>query len=158
MINNYLQVLEESLHKKMEVLNRIEELCIRQEKMLRTEPVPEEEFDTSIDEKGKLIEELTRLDDGFENLYNRIKEQLSGGKEKYRVQIAVLQQLITEVTDKSVSIQAKETRNKALAETFFINRRKEIKSNRRSSRAAIDYYRNMSQSKVVDPQFMDKKK
>lgn len=158
MINNYLQVLEESLHKKMESLNRIEELCNRQEKMLRAESVSEEEFDASIEEKGKLIEELTRLDDGFENLYNRIKEQLSGGREKYRAQIAVLQKLISEVTDKSVSIQAKEARNKALAETFFINRRKEIKSSRRSSKAAIDYYRSMSQSKVVEPQFMDKKK
>ena len=50
MINNYLQVLEESLHKKMELLNRIEELCNRQEKMLRAESVPEEEFDASIGE------------------------------------------------------------------------------------------------------------
>ena len=37
MINNYLQVLEDSLHKKKDVLERIEELCSRQEEMLRKE-------------------------------------------------------------------------------------------------------------------------
>lgn len=158
MINNYLQVLEDSLHKKKDVLERIEDLCSRQEEMLRKESVSEEEFAASIEEKANLIEELNRLDDGFENLYNRIKEQLTDGKEKYKNQIAVLQKLITEVTDKSISVQAKEARNKSLAENFFINRKKEIQSSRRSSKVAMDYYRSMSQSKVVEPQFMDKKK
>ena len=77
MIGNYLQVLEESLHKKLDVLDKVEELCIRQEQMLKEESVPEEEFDASIDEKGTLIDELNRLDEGFENLYEHIKEQLS---------------------------------------------------------------------------------
>ena len=158
MITNYLQVMEESLYKKKDVLSRMEELCNRQEELLRMEPVSEDEFAASIEEKGNLIEELEQLDEGFETLYSRIKEQLSGGKEKYKAQIAVLQQLITEVTEKSVAVQAKEARNKRLAETFFINRRKEIQLNRRSSSAAMDYYRSMSQSKIVEPQFMDKKK
>jgi len=158
MITNYLQVMEESLYKKKEVLSRIEELCNRQEKLLRMEPVQEDEFAASIEEKDRLIKELGQLDEGFETLYSRIKEQLSGGREKYKAQIAVLQGLITEVTEKSVTIQAKEARNKTLAETFFINKKKVIQTNRRSSSVAMDYYRNMSQSKIVEPQFMDKKK
>lgn len=158
MIENYLQVLEESLHKRMDVLSRIEELSVRQELLLKEIPVKEDEFDKSIDEKGVLIEELNKLDEGFESLYAHIKEQLLTGREKYKVQIAGLQKLIAEVTDKSVSIQAQEARNKKLAEKFFADSRKELQKGRRSSKAAFDYYRNMNQSQVVAPQFMDKKK
>ena len=158
MIENYLQVLEESLLKKMGVLDRIEEANRRQERILKDDSVPEEEFDQSIEEKGVLIDELNKLDEGFETLYENIKEQLLAGKERYKVQIASIQKLIAQVTEKSVSIQAQEARNKVLAESFFSERKQELQKGRKSSKAALDYYRNMNQSQVVMPQFMDKKK
>lgn len=158
MIENYLQVLEESLHKKMDVLNGIEEANRRQEQILKEQPVSEDDFDKSIDEKGVFIDELNKLDEGFETLYGNIKEQLLEGREKYKEQIASLQKLITQVTEKSVSIQAQEARNKVLAEKFFADRKQELGNGRRSSKAAFDYYRNMNQSHVVMPQFMDRKK
>ena len=124
---------------------------------MKAETLPEEEFDASLEEKGELIDELNRLDEGFETLYENIREQLMAGKEQYRAQIAVLQQLIRELTDQSVSIQTQEARNKTLAEKFFSGRRKEIQQGRANSKAAINYYRNMSNSHVVSPQFMDQK-
>lgn len=157
-LENYLQVLEESLHKKMSVLSRIEDVNIRQEQILKAEAVSEDDFDRSIDEKGMLIEELQALDHGFEALYEHIQEQLTENRERYKHQIPVLQKLIGEVTDKSVSIQAQEARNKVLAERFFASRKQELQKGRKSSRAALDYYLSMSQSQVVPPQFMDKKK
>lgn len=158
MMENYLQVLEDSLHKKLDVLRRIEALCAKQEKILSEEPVSEDDFDHSIDEKGALIDELNQLDEGFESLYANIKEQLAAGKEKYKLQIAAIQKKIAEVTEKSVSIQAQEARNKKLAEDYFAKAKQELKKGRRSSKAALDYYRNMNKSQVVSPQFMDKKK
>lgn len=158
MIENYLQVLEESLHKKMGVLDRIEDANKRQEQILKDDSVSEEKFEQSIEEKGALIDELNKLDEGFETLYGNIKEQLSADKEKYKVQIVSIQKLITQVTEKSVSIQAQEARNKVLAENFFAGRKQELQKGRKNSKAALDYYRNMSQSQVVMPQFMDRKK
>lgn len=158
MIENYLQVLEESLHKKMDVLCRIEALNVKQEMILKSESVSEDDFDQTIDEKGTLIEELTGLDNGFESLYAHIKEQLSAGKEKYKAHISKLQKLITEVTEKSISIQAQEARNKKLVEQYFADRRKELQQGRLNSKAALNYYQNMKQSQIVSPQFMDKKK
>lgn len=155
---NYLQVLEESLHKKMDVLSRIEQMNMRQEQILKADSVSEEAFDQSIEEKGVLIDELNKLDEGFENLYAHIKEQLATDAASYKVQIAALQKLIAEVTDKSVSIQAQEARNKVLAENFFAGWKRELQKGRKSSKAALDYYRSMSQSQVIAPQFMDKKK
>lgn len=159
MIENYLQILEESLHKKMAVLCKIEELNKQQEQMLKAENVLfDDEFDQSITDKGVLIDELKKLDEGFEGLYQHIKEQLSNGKEKYKVQIATLQKLIADVTEKGVAIQAQEARNKMLVEQFFAQRKQELQKGRRSSKIALDYYRNMNQTQVVMPQFMDKKK
>ena len=114
-MENYLQVLEESLYKKLDVLGRIESLCARQEQILSSESVSEEAFDDSIEEKGVLIDELTKLDEGFETLYGHIKEQLMAGREKYKPQINALQKKIAEVTEKSVAIRAQEARNQKLA-------------------------------------------
>ena len=98
MMTNYLRVLEESQRKKLDVLGRIEDLCIRQEFLLKTKPMPEEEFDQSIEEKGTLIEELSRLDDGFETLYQSLKEQLAVNRDMYKQQIASLRELIAKVS------------------------------------------------------------
>lgn len=157
-MENYLRVLEESLYKKLDVLGRIEMLCVRQEQILSAETVSEEEFDKSIEEKGMLIDELTKLDEGFETLYRHIKEQLAEGKEKYKPQIAALQGKIAEVTDKSVAIRTQETRNKRLAENYFLKTREDLKKGRKSSKVALNYYRSMNKSQMVSPQFMDKKK
>lgn len=158
MMTNYLKVLEESQQKKLDVLVRMEELCLRQEQLLKTRPMPEEEFDQSITEKGVLIEELTRLDEGFETLFQNLKEQLVSEKEKYKHQIGVLQVLITKVTEKSMSVQAQEARNKTLLQEYFEAAERELQKGRLSSKAALDYYRSMNQSRIVPPQFMDQKK
>ena len=157
-MENYLQILEESLHKKMNVLCKIEEVNKWQEKLLKSEAVMEDDFDRSITEKGVLIDELNKLDEGFASLYEHIKEQLATGKERYKVQIAALQKLIVQVTEKSVSIQAHEERNRVLVEKYFAEEKQKLQKGRRSSKVAMDYYRSMNQSQVVAPQFMDKKK
>lgn len=158
MVENYLQVLEESLHRKMDVLCRIEQVNIRQEQILKSDNVSADDFEQTIEDKGLLIDELNKLDGGFENLYAHIKEQLAEGKARYKVQIAGLQRLIGEVTDKSVSIQAQEARNKQLAEQFFINGKKELQKGRLSSKAALNYYQSMNKSRSVEAQFLDQKK
>lgn len=158
MIENYLQVLEESLQKKMSILLRIEEMNEKQEEILTSNEISAEDFDSSIEAKGMLIEELSKLDEGFEALYEHIKEQLLNEREKYKKQIAKLQSLITEITDKSVSIQAQEARNKILAERYFAKAKRDLKQSRVSSKAALDYYKSMNRSQVTQPQFMDKKK
>lgn len=157
MIENYLQVLEQSLHKKADILSLIQEINQKQEQILKEEGSTED-FDVTIDKKGKLIEELTKLDEGFETLYQHIREQLSAGKEQYKNQIDKLQKLIINVTEKSVAIQTQEARNNKLAKDYFTIGRKNLQRNRTASKAALDYYKNMNNSQVVQPQFMDKKK
>ncbi len=157
-MENYLLILEESLNKKIAVLQKIEAENKKQEAILKEDDVVMEELDESFDRKGELIEELNRLDQGFENLYDRIKEQLLKNREQYKQQIGVLQQLISRITDISVSIQAQESRNKRAVEKYFADTRQKIQTGRQNSKAAFDYYNRMSGSgSTVAPRFMDKK-
>ena len=158
MIENYLDILADSLQKKLAVLDKIEDENNQQTEMLKSDSFPYEEFDAAIDRKGELIEELTALDDGFDALYQRIREQLQNNKDSYKSQIAELQKLVKKVTDKSVAVQAQEARNKQLVESAFAKEKSSVKFSKLNSKAAYGYYKNMSKGNVVIPQFMDKKK
>lgn len=157
MIENYLKILEESLRKKICILDQLAEQSSIQEDLLKQEKLNLEAFDDCVDKKDELIGTLTKLDEGFEALYDRIREQLQGGKEPYKEQIAVLQQLIAQVTDKNVAIQAQEARNKKMVENYFAKERKTLRSGRQASKAAYGYYKSMNNANVLPPQFMDKK-
>lgn len=158
MTENYLTLLEESLQKKLQVMEEIQQYNLKQQELFQSEKVDLDGFDEAVEEKGKLIEKLTALDNGFERLYSKVKKELEVNRDKYQDQIKRLQKLVTEVTETSVSIQAQEARNKKLIEDYFRKEKENIRSGRRSSKAAYDYYKNMNRSSVVMPQLMDKKK
>lgn len=158
MMDNYLDILEESLQKKLEVLEEIIVYNQEQEQLLRKESVSLEELDENMSHKDELIQKVTALDEGFETLYERIKEQILTHKDDYKEQIRKLQQLISKVTEKSVSIQAQEARNKKLIEDYFKKERSQLRQNRQSSKAAYNYYKSVNNTNVVMPQMMDQKK
>lgn len=157
MTGNYLTLLEESLKRKLQVMAEIQAYNLRQQEIFQGEEAQLDKFDEYMAEKETLIEKMTSLDNGFERLYEKVAEELKENREQYAEQIKTLQLLITEVTDASVTIQAQEARNKKLIEDFFQKERDGIRMNRKTSKAAIDYYKNMRKSAVVLPQFMDSK-
>lgn len=157
-MENYLDILEESLQKKLKVLEEIAVYNQKQEQLLRKESISLGELDENMKQKDELIRKVTALDEGFETLYERIKEQLLDNKDDYKEQIRKLQQLISQVTEKGVSIQAQESRNKKLIEDYFKKERGQLRQNRQSSKAAYNYYKSVNNTNVVMPQMMDQKK
>ncbi|MCM1026292.1 MAG: flagellar protein FliT [Roseburia sp.] len=157
MTENYLNVLEDSLQKKLKVLAKIRDYNQRQEELFRSDDVKLERFDEYVEEKGALIDEVTALDNGFETLYGKVAEELKDNREKYAGQIRRLQELVSRVTEESVSIQAQEARNKKLVEDYFHKQKMNIGQSRKNSKAVFDYYRSMSQANAAQPQFMDNK-
>ena len=158
MMENYLDILEECLQKKLKVLEEIAAYNQEQEQLLRKESVSLEELDENMSHKDELIRKVTALDEGFETLYERIKEQILTNKDVYKEQIIKLQQLISQITEKGVSIQAQEARNKKLIEDYFKRERSQLRQNRQSSKAAYNYYKSVNNTNVVMPQMMDQKK
>lgn len=157
MMENYLNILEDSLKQKVVVLDEIVKCNGVQEELLKQEKLSLEEFDACVDQKDVLIQKLNKLDEGFELLYERIKEQLLANNAAYAEQIRRLQQLITQVTERGVSIQAQEARNKRMVESYFAKEKNAIRSGRQASKAAYDYYKNMNNANQVPPQFLDQK-
>ena len=157
MTDNYLEILIESLHKKIEVLDEIARYNNEQKELLKNSDLSMEKLDENMEQKDALIYKLQDLDKGFESLYERVREELLNNKDAHKTQIKNMQDLISVVTEKGVSVQAQEARNKQLIEEYFVRERRQISQGRKSSKAAYGYYKNMSNSNVVPPQFMDQK-
>ena len=158
MIMSYLNILQDSLIKKLELLDQIEKKSLEQSEMIKVTNVDLALVDANMDEKAKLIDEILKLDTGFESIYEKVREQLLANKEQFKVQIHNLQGLISKVTEKSTAIQAIEARNKAQMDIIFSNQKRELQSRRNAMSVARDYYQNMNKVKNVSPQFLDQKK
>lgn len=160
MEKQYLSIMEQSLEKKIGILDRIIEKNKEQTSILNDPDMKWEDFDDNANQKMELIEEIDKLDEGFEDLFERVKEELQspGGKEKHAQTIARMQDMIQAITERSVSIQAQEARNKTLVEQYFQHSREMIRKGRTSSKAAMDYYKSMSQASFSQSHFLDDKK
>lgn len=156
--STYIIILIQSLEKKIKVLDKIIESNQEQKEILSQEEMDTDRFEANLNEKGNLVDELNLLDDGFQDIYDRIKDELGTNREAYKEEIKQMQKLISEITEKSVTIRAEEERNRALAIKQFDSMRGNITTAKRSRQAANTYYSNMSRVNTIDAQFMDKRK
>lgn len=143
MSEQYLDILEESLKKKIEVLDAIILKNEEQKNILEAEEFDLEGFDRNTEEKGKLIDRLGLLDSGFEKVFERIKEALENNKEIHRDQILHLQNAIRIITEKSVSIQTMEERNRIIVRQKFKREHEKIQLGKNSEKIAKQYYNSM---------------
>ncbi len=156
--NDYISIMVQSLQKKLGVLNGIIEKNVEQRQILEQEELDTDAFEQNIKLKSDLVDQIEFLDDGFEELYGRVKSLIETEKQEHKEEIQLMKQLITGITEKSVTIQSQEARNRKLVEQRFSQERKKVRSMRNTSTVANQYYKNMSKLNVVDAQFMDKKK
>ncbi len=158
MTEGYLQIMIESLEKKIAVLEQVTELNTRQAEISSHQPMDLEAYDKTMDEKGKLIDEINKLDDGFNATYELVKDEVQSAPEKYRDKVLKMQELIRVAVEKGVTVEAQEKRNRSAVENVFRMKRTEIKQLKKSNAAALKYYKSMSKINEVDPQLMDRKK
>ena len=143
MNENYVDIMLQSLKKKVTVLNQIIELN-RQQKILLDDPnMPPESLEQNLSDKDQMIRKLNELDEGFEELYNRVKDELQAQRAQYVSQISQMQDLIKEITEKSAMIQTQELRNKEKAMQKFSGIREQVKGVRNSQKVVKQYYQNM---------------
>lgn len=158
MEQTYVDIMIQSLKKKRKVLQEIRRVNLLQQEVLENEKADAEDFDATVEAKAACIEQLEQLDSGFDKLFERVREELQQNKESYANQIKTMQTYIRQITDMSMEIQAQEARNRELMTRKFTNVRQKAKTVRTNSKAASQYYKNMMQLNVVDPQFMDRQK
>ena len=153
----YIAILIQSLEKKRELLDKIIAKNKEQKYLFEDEGSDPDRLEENMREKSEFIDQLNELDEGFQQIYDRVKMTLQGNKDSYKEEIRTMQGLITEITEKSTTVQAQEQRNRALAEKRFANVKKGIRKARTSNQAASRYYKSMANLNVVDSQFLDEK-
>lgn len=157
MEKSYIDILQQSLQKKIQVLQEIYQLSLVQMELLKNPELTPEEFEQNIEEKGQYIDALQRLDEGFDELYQRVQVELHSNKEAYRDEILAMKLCIRDITNLSMDIQTTEARNKELATQKFATIKQQVKQVRSSKNILSEYHRNMTQTNYIDPQFMDNK-
>ena len=158
MEQTYVDIMIQSLKKKIKVLEEIKRVNVVQKELLENDRADVDDFDVTVEAKSKLIEQMEQLDSGFDKLFERVREELQANKPAYTNQIKEMQTCIRKITDLSMEIQSQEAKNKDLMTQKFVSVRQKAKVVRTNSKAASQYYKNMMQLNVVDPQFMDNRK
>lgn len=155
---NYVHILLDTLSSKERVMKDILAITKEQEVIANGDSLDEDGLEATLTRKEVLIEELNKLDFGFDAAYGHIRSEIIKNKDKYRSEIGRMQSIIKGCTDVGVEISTLEQRNKSKLEVAFSVRKKEIKQMKTSNEVASNYYKTMSKTQVVNPYFMDKKK
>ena len=158
MNNLYITILIESLEKKIRILAEIILANQEQREGLEDPNLDPDDFDKIVEKKSEYIEQLDQLDNGFEELFARVRDELNENRETYKEQIHTMQDFIRKITDKSLMIQKQEAQNKELMQQKFAAVRSQAREVRKSQKIVNQYYKNMMKTNYVDPQFMDNKK
>ena len=155
---NYVDIMIDSLTKKEELLKQIVDYNEAQQTIVTAPEFKEEAFEKNVADKGEVVEKILRLDEGFNSVFNRIKEELQNNKKQYAKDIERLKTLVASVTDLGVRIQAQELRNKQLVEKRFAQMRKELSQAKRTTSTANAYYKNVNNLNQYESHFLDQKK
>lgn len=160
---NYLQILIDCLNKKEALMDRLLEKNKSQQECVKNkeyEDVDWDAFNLLVSEKEVIIDKITEIDDGFEEVYERIRDEVTGNRQKYRDQVIKLQELITRLTDKGAQIQTGEERNRRIIDSIFQKTRQQIKTQRTTINAASNYYKTMSNAvlRAAEDSILDTKK
>lgn len=158
MNQNSVHILLQSLEKKNQILDQLISYNERQEELLKQEKFDADCLDLMLDEQSGLVEQLDQLDQGFETVYERSREEIICNKEKYRTEIKRMQECIQQITAKIATVNAGNMRNKALVESQFKKQKKAISQSVSMSKVAKNYYNNMNKLNHVAPVFYDSKK
>ncbi len=162
-IDNYLQVMIDSLIKKEELLDRLLEKNSAQEACIKGKAYEEVDwnaFNLLVEEKEAAIDRIIALDEGFESTYQLVKDEVTNNRETYRNKVRELQEIITRLTDKGTRIQTGEERNRSTIDNIFLKARQEIRKQRTGMKAASTYYSTMRNSviRAAEDSILDQKK
>ena len=73
----YVGMMNDSLQRKKRLLGLIYNLTSEQEKVLRQNEFDYDKFQLLVDDKGKYIDEIAQIDDGFDALFKRLEDTLN---------------------------------------------------------------------------------
>ncbi|MBR1744159.1 MAG: hypothetical protein IJ733_20320 [Lachnospiraceae bacterium] len=155
----YISAMQDSLKKKYGLLEKILAWTEKQKDLLSGQDLDIGAFEEILDAKEALIRQVLELDQGFQRIYVKIKNDLEENKQEYKPRILEMQNLIRQNTDLGVRIQAIEQGNKRKFEELAARKRQEIQGFRLNNRTTDMYAKHLAnQHQEGQSYFLDKKK
>ena len=103
--SKYLPIMLQSLKKKDQILTAIIQINQQQKEELENPSLDPDDFDKTFQKKAELIDSLEELDNGFQQLFERVRDELNENKDAYREEIAEMQEYIRRLTEKSAEFK-----------------------------------------------------
>ncbi len=139
----YVEMMEDSLRQKKEILNLLYDQTKEQESLL-TEEMDVDRFEELLEEKGNGIDKLNKLDDGFDGLFKKLEKELTLNRGAYEEEINHMKKLIKEITELSASVQVTEKRNEERFQKYLKDERAKLREANKSQQTAMNYVQNMN--------------
>ena len=136
---NYIDALKRSLKKKISLLAAIDLQNRRQRELLTEDDSDSDEFQATVDEKSRLIDEIEILDQGFDEVFSHVKEEMDKNKSLYKDDISLMQEYIRQIMAKVSLIRTQEQENRDLLEKRIASVKSKTKTVR-ENRRMIDSY------------------
>ena len=140
----YVSMMIDSLNKKKEILTVLYEQTKEQESLLLDGKMDVDRFEALLDEKGKGIDELNSLDNGFDSLFKKLGQELTVNRGAYEKEILQMKGLISEITELGSGITVLEKRNHDRFAAYISDERKKLREANRSQQTAETYAQNMA--------------
>lgn len=156
----YIHMMEDSLKKKRNLLSILYDQTKEQEQLLVVDgDMDVDRFEKLLEEKGNGIEELNRIDDGFDSLYKKVESELLANGDEYQAEIEQMKELIREVTGLGTQIQALEKKNHERFGRYISSEREKLRAANKSQQTVQIYAQNMAgRHKPGNSYFVNEKK
>ncbi|MCR5595218.1 MAG: hypothetical protein K6G12_05175 [Lachnospiraceae bacterium] len=137
---SYIDKLENNLMAKVRLLEKIYECDERLNKVIDVDKSSFEDYDTYIEEKELLLDELDKLDKEADEITKYLENN------KTRIDLvpadrrAKIMSLVSEVAGKTEAVRDIESRIRLVTDRFFENRRTDIRNSRRNLKVVQSSY------------------
>lgn len=156
-MEKYLVILIDSLKKKLLLLDEVAGICDKHDESLNKEIPDIDTYNALMEQKGRILEDIARLDDGFVALYERISPELKRDHTDHTDSLRELQKLIAQATDKIALIQAHEMRIQSRIERLANLGTKSVALKPARSDVAVKYKNTMTKAVNTPSIFLDKR-
>ena len=155
----YINILISILKKKEDLLKKLKAETDKQADLIAESEFDPDAFDATISKKQEYIDSLLQLDDGFMDIYSKVKETMKNNSSDYRPEIEEAKKLIKRQTELSVELQSLESKNQTGLAIHLSRGKQKVREFKTSSKTAAAYYKSMTNHhQDGDSYFLDRKK
>ena len=146
--------LESNLRKKTELLDRIYACNDRLRDRLNGERIDYEDYDEYLEEKGALLEELDLLETESDHIYKEVTDasHILIAEEEQKKRIL---SLVSEINGKIEAVREIEAGMKSAVDSFFVEKRMDIRNSRKHINLVSSYHRSRNYSVTEENSILD---